>query len=829
MESNIIVNDDTISKDYNTGGELYYGRRTTIPVNNDINNSSSSNNFTNGNNNSSNDTEIQNKTNLLISFRRKIGSSIRMNSSSSGGSANTKPDEGRERTPTNWYDNMKKPATAPAATSHGEGQENYFSLRRMRQGSDPRLQTCRGKLQNTRSKLNLEINKELMLRAGAENLLHASNNKKMKEQVAMELQFFNSNLQLLKEQLGELNSSVEIYQGNNARSSIPMIPLGLKETKEIDFRQPFKTFIETHYHEDASAYDEAITEFMELREAMRTPERDESGVALIFEYFNQLYFIDRRFFPPDRSLGIFFEWYDSLTGTPSCQRTVAFEKACVLFNLAALYTQLGARHDRTSAAGLDAAVNCLLRSAGVFKYLHNTFTNAPSKDLSPELLKALIELMLSQARECLHEKACLSCDDTTESLLELAQEAAHVAQEYNQVHQSMRVAVVRDYVPASWVTLVQIKSLYYVGKAHQHVSEALLWYTEDATTKEEMIKLGSMEEEESLGLSNRALEILQYLHKAPEEGEIDTMIDFSMPTNAKDRTYLGLSHGREANVQYDEALRQQRMCRELRRRTPLTDVLRNGHTIVNQLIEDFEEQNDLMAVFDPPSIMPSTKIQLSLAPPDFTQHRVDDVFHSLGPVSHFSAKKSWSVPRPIILKRTERQGFGFSVRGDAPVSVAAVDVDSLAERAGMQENDLVVSISGRDVKWLPHDRVVSAIRDSGDTLHMTLVTPLQTTQPYYQLTKCKSLKDLSSHSTTSSSSGVSSSSNSSTRSSKYGSINSSNLHTSINSSNLRSSINSSTLSSTHKDKRLSWNPFKKTLSRDRLKSESMNDCNLIAP
>lgn len=43
-------------------------------------------------------------------------------------------------------------------------------------------------------------------------------------------------------------------------------------------------------------------------QAMRTPERDESGVALLFEYFNQLYFIDRRFFPPDRSLGIYFEW-----------------------------------------------------------------------------------------------------------------------------------------------------------------------------------------------------------------------------------------------------------------------------------------------------------------------------------------------------------------------------------------------------------------------------------------------------------------------------------------------------------------------------------------
>lgn len=38
------------------------------------------------------------------------------------------------------------------------------------QGSDPRVATCRGKLQNKRSKLNQEINKELRLRAGAENL-----------------------------------------------------------------------------------------------------------------------------------------------------------------------------------------------------------------------------------------------------------------------------------------------------------------------------------------------------------------------------------------------------------------------------------------------------------------------------------------------------------------------------------------------------------------------------------------------------------------------------------------------------------------------------------
>lgn len=41
----------------------------------------------------------------------------------------------------------------------------------------------------------------------------ATTNRKLKETVALELSFVNSNLQLLKEQLSELNSSVELYQG----------------------------------------------------------------------------------------------------------------------------------------------------------------------------------------------------------------------------------------------------------------------------------------------------------------------------------------------------------------------------------------------------------------------------------------------------------------------------------------------------------------------------------------------------------------------------------------------------------------------------------------
>lgn len=86
--------------------------------------------------------------------------------------------------------------------------------------------------------------------------------------------------------------------------------------------------------------------------------------------------------------------FDSLTGVPSCQRTVAFEKACVLFNMAAVYTQIGVKQDRMSVQGLDNAIDNFQRAAGVFRYICDNFTNAPSMDLNAEMLEMLARLIM---------------------------------------------------------------------------------------------------------------------------------------------------------------------------------------------------------------------------------------------------------------------------------------------------------------------------------------------------------------------------------------------------------------------------------------------------
>lgn len=119
---------------------------------------------------------------------------------------------------------------------------------------------------------------------------------------------------------------------------MPMIPLGLKETKEVNFIEPFSDFILEHYSEESGTYQDAIADISDTRQvrtfynsffflenqntnfrihsqAARTPARDLQGVSLLFRYYNLLYYVERRFFPPDRTLGVYFEWYDSLTGT----------------------------------------------------------------------------------------------------------------------------------------------------------------------------------------------------------------------------------------------------------------------------------------------------------------------------------------------------------------------------------------------------------------------------------------------------------------------------------------------------------------------------------
>lgn len=266
-----------------------------------------------------------------------------------------------------------------------------------------------------------------------------------------------------------------------------------------------------------------------------------------------------------------------MTGVPSSQRTVAFEKASVLFNVGALYTQIGTRQDRSTSKGLDAAVDNFLRSAGTFQYILENFTNAPSMDLSPGTLEFLVNLMCAQARECLFEKGELALTTVNvDSCFVLGQEAAHVSEVYSEVFKIISQPPVKDYVPFSWSALVHVKKEHYRSLAHYFIALGILDHKGE--------------------FSNKTLETLQFLHEEDED-KAATLIEIRVPKNQNERRYLGKAHLREALLLHEEAMRVNRMCRELRKKDVLQDVLRLAHDRSLTKYASIDEEDDFQVPF----------------------------------------------------------------------------------------------------------------------------------------------------------------------------------------------------------------------------------------
>ncbi|KAK2187708.1 hypothetical protein NP493_156g02002 [Ridgeia piscesae] len=572
-------------------------------------------------------------------------------------------------------------------------------------GSDPLLLTTRGKQHGTHSRLHNQIERELRLRVGAENLFKATSNKKLRETVAHELGCVNSNLQLLKEELANLNSPVSICQDFNAIKNVPMIPLGLKETKDVDMKPVFREYIKEHYHENSQGYTEALQQITDLRQAVQTPVRTETGVELLVNYYCQLYFIDKRFFPPDSRTYIQLEWFDSLTGVPSAQKTVGFEKGSILFNIGALQTQIAARQDRSCRDGTDAARRSFQEAAGAFKYLSENFSHAPSVDMQPPTLTMLIQLMLSQAQECMFEGIQLvGAQGSRRQHMSLAHESAKVSTEYQETHTQMLASVVRDYIPGAWLNMVEVKTYYFLALAHYHSALAIAGQAQTVDILAE--QFASLHTQES-GTSRTHCSLCNVWHQDNEQ-----------------RMFIR-SHLRSAILALEDALRLHKSCKQLRRIDTLQSMLKRSHDRCLQKFAEFDDEDDFTDPCPAPSVQPLTRSVATPILPDFSKYKVDDLFHELGPLNIFSARHKWTAPRCINLRRrSSDEEFGFSVRGQSPVIITAVENSSLAQRACMRAGDFITAVSYNDVKRGCHNEVISLIRAAGDNLTLHLVTPL---------------------------------------------------------------------------------------------------------
>jgi BRO1-like domain len=133
---------------------------------------------------------------------------------------------------------------------------------------------------------------------------------------------------------------------------------------------------------------------------MRGAGKDTTGRDLLYRYYGQLELLDLRFPIDENHVRISFVWYDAFSKKSISQYSLAYEKASVIFNIAATLSSIAAGLDRSDSDGLKRAFHSLQASAGMFMYINDNFLHAPSTDLNRDTVKLLSSIMLAQAQEC---------------------------------------------------------------------------------------------------------------------------------------------------------------------------------------------------------------------------------------------------------------------------------------------------------------------------------------------------------------------------------------------------------------------------------------------
>ncbi|KAG7469840.1 hypothetical protein MATL_G00133110 [Megalops atlanticus] len=252
---------------------------------------------------------------------------------------------------------------------------------------------------------------------------------------------------------------------------MPMIWLDLKEAGEFQFSPSVKQFILKNYGENPENYNEQLKKLEQLRQSAVNVTRDFEGCSTLRKYFGQLHYLQSRVpLGSGQEAAVPISWTEIFSGKTVTHDDISYEQACILYNLGALHSMLGAMDNRVSEEGMKVSCTHFQCSAGAFSYLRDHFSHNFSVDMSHQILNLNINLMLGQAQECLLEKSML---DNRKSFL-VARISAQVVDYYKEACRALEnsdTASLLGKIQKDWKKLVQMKIYYFAAIAHLHMGK----------------------------------------------------------------------------------------------------------------------------------------------------------------------------------------------------------------------------------------------------------------------------------------------------------------------------------------------------------------------
>ena len=266
-------------------------------------------------------------------------------------------------------------------------------------------------------------------------------------------------------------------------------------------------------------------------DAIHVLEPHVSGVVRLTGYAAQLRWIGGKF-PID--IGVEFPWYPALgfnTSKAVLQNNLRFELANILFNLAALYSQLAYATNRTTGEGLKTAAGYGTAAAGVLFFLRTEIIpdmrGTPPEDMDQFTLESLEQLSLAQAQECFWQKAAK--DEMKDGTI--ARLAAKVSDYYVVAGD---LAIKSDVISTEWI--------HHMGAKHHHFAAAAQYrQSRDCLEKrkygEEVARL-----KDSLSCVNEALKESRWINRTVL-GDLNGLkqrvtLDLQRAENDNDKIYL---------------------------------------------------------------------------------------------------------------------------------------------------------------------------------------------------------------------------------------------------------------------------------------------------
>ncbi|GME93399.1 unnamed protein product [Ambrosiozyma monospora] len=199
------------------------------------------------------------------------------------------------------------------------------------------------------------------------------------------------------------------------------IALPLKATEGIDFMQPgLKNYLLSNYGPINDFQEDFRTLTKARVETFHSGKNDPKVTReLYLKYLNHLESLELRV-PPNL---IQFQWSESRdTEELVTQESISFEKANLLFNLAAVNSKMAVD---LGDSNLKTSIECFGNAAGIFQFLQDNFINAPLDDLKIDSISAMKNLMKAEAQEAFLVNYLYSNTIKETLVAKLAMSAAH--------------------------------------------------------------------------------------------------------------------------------------------------------------------------------------------------------------------------------------------------------------------------------------------------------------------------------------------------------------------------------------------------------------------